>query len=453
MVTTDVLVINGSSAGVAAAIGAAEDGYSVAIIEPTRRLGGMITNGVSTDLHRDWTAGVVYKRFQNRIYRQMQLRGLLDESKNGKFYSPDDAEYEIRKLVSEHPNIKVYYDRQLTDVVMNRKSIDYVKTSWGWFKADWYVDATPAGDVLVKTGIRNVDYRLGRESSASYLEPPAPITPDDPDTLMQAYTYRLTLEPGGYLPARPADYYDNLPLYRAVQPDNKYECTIDGVRYANMRLQRCLPGGKLDLNIDKVGINHDYVLANQARRDQIAAEHRNFVIGYVHYLNQTRGYNLGLSRSDYTNNGYFPERLYVREGARLIGKKTLTYHNMVKGSTQNTWPGSIALGEYGMDSHDVTGTVSGHPDNTGGFWLPTDVYEIPYEIMVSNRYDNVIWPMAVSATHVAYGSLRIEPVRMAMGYAAGRSFRIADDMDRPIHWHNIAKLRRRLQAAGQAVDK
>jgi hypothetical protein len=193
-------------------------------------------------------------------------------------------------------------------------------------------------------------------------------------------------------------------------------------RYFGMRIQRCLPDRKMDLNVDLFGVNHDYP-TDEATRAATEERLRGFVLGYLHWLRTEAGMpELGLPHDDYVDNGGFPSVLYVREGRRARGRETFTQHNAVHDSP---WPGahrrSVAIGEYGLDSHCVgpPGGVSGGPTCEGGFWVGARPYSVPYDVMVPVGFDNLLVTAAVSASHVGYSTLRMEPVRMNLGHAAG----------------------------------
>lgn len=252
----------------------------------------------------------------------------------------------------------------------------------------------------------------------------------------------------------PATYAEDLPAYRSVvRRRDRWRCLIGGTEYWGMRIQRCLPKGKIDINIDLFGANSDYPVADLQRRRAVEERLRDFVIGWLHFVRTELGHpELGLSRDDYDDNGGFPVVLYVREGRRSLGDVVFTEHDARAGGV-TAKPTSVAIGSYGLDSHCVgpPGAASGGPLCEGGFWAGTDPYQVPYEVMVPRRFDNLLLPVPVSASHVGYSTLRMEPVRMALGYAAGLAADQAIRRRVPVGQVDVPRLQSALLAAGQAL--
>ena len=426
----DVVVVGASSAGVGAAIGAARAGARVLLTESSRRLGGMLTNGVTTDmLRRDASSGLFDEH--RRLVRDA-YRGHRDEelAADGFIAEPDVALAALVTLL-DHPGIRIRRGVGLTGATAEGRVVTGVGLR-GWLgrstaRAPVFVDGTPEGDLLGAVGVEGEDWVVGREGQDVYGESLAPPTGD---RLQQAYTYRLTVEVGGHADYEvPATYEEDRPRYASIDREaaGQRECTLpqpDGstVRYHGMRIQRCLPDAKMDINVDLFGENHDHP-TDEGSRPATEERLRDFVIGYLHWLRTEAGMpELGLPRDDYVDNDGFPSVLYVREGRRARGRETFTQHNAIHDSP---WPGehrrSVAIGEYGLDSHCVgpPGGVSGGPTCEGGFWVNARPYSVPYDIMVPVGFDNLLVAAAVSASHVGYSTLRMEPVRMNIGYAAG----------------------------------
>jgi hypothetical protein len=165
---------------------------------------------------------------------------------------------------------------------------------------------------------------------------------------------------------------------------------------------------------------------------------------------------LGLPVDDYTDNGGFPSVLYVREGRRMLGRKVFTQGNVTAA------PGtdrpvlerrSVAIGEYGMDSHCVgpRGAVSGSDSCEGGFWVSVVPYQVPFDVMVPREITNLLVPGAVSASHVAYSTLRMELTRMSLGFAAGTAAAGVAQRGGSFGRVNVRALQMDLLAAKQAL--
>ena len=165
---------------------------------------------------------------------------------------------------------------------------------------------------------------------------------------------------------------------------------------------------------------------------------------------------LGLPTDDYADNDGFPSVLYVREGRRMLGRKVFTQADVtaVPGSDRpKLQRRSVAIGEYGMDSHCVgpRGAVSGSDSCEGGFWVGVPPYQVPYDVMVPQRITNLLVPGAVSASHVAYSTLRMELTRMNLGFAAGMAAAGVARRGRSVADVNVRSLQMDLLAASQAL--
>ncbi len=260
----------------------------------------------------------------------------------------------------------------------------------------------------------------------------------------------------------PATFDEDRLRYPLIDRDDPGQRTCDitgpggsNVHYFGMRIQRCLPDAKMDLNVDLFGANHAYPTTDRAGRAAIEARLGGFVLGYLHWLRTEAGMpELGLPVDDYVDNDGFPSVLYVREGRRLRGLETFVQHNAAHDSP---WPAehrrSVAIGEYGLDSHCVgpPGGISGGPACEGGFWWGARPYSIPYDVMVPLGFDNLLVAAAVSASHVGYSTLRMEPVRMNIGYAAGIAAAIAARTATKVADVDIDDLQRNLVGRGQAL--
>jgi hypothetical protein len=189
-----------------------------------------------------------------------------------------------------------------------------------------------------------------------------------------------------------------------------------------------LPNGKFELNqhpwgADLPGINYGYPTATRAERSKIDTLYRNRALGYLYYLQTELGMSsLGLCPEDYPETDGFPESLYVREARRMIGCAYMKECDVTLAFERPVFD-PIAVGDYPMDSHAVEPLSDSDAKHRGEgeFWLAnhTPRYHVPLGVILPKDTPGVIVPTAVSASHVAYGTLRMEPVRMQMGQAAG----------------------------------
>lgn len=472
--TVDVVVLGGGSAGVSAAVTATRLGLDVVLVAELPRLGGMISSGVSeTDLGPRAASNGMFEEVRGEIAARYAARGLLEESRDGLVYEPDVAADVIAELVADAGTevMSGFRLREVDGVLMEGDRVSRVVVEGDEvieLAASVFIDATDTGDLLGQAGAMDVDWVVGRESTDTYGEPHAgEIVVDEGqsrvggsgrgDRRVQAYNYRMTVEPGGVTDDEvPADYAENLPRYRRLPPGGG-SCVIDGRSYQEMWIQACVPGGKMDINVDRVGLNDGYATGSYAEREATARRLRDFALGYLHYLRTERGMpELGLPRDDYEETGHFPPVLYVREARRLVGLSVLTERDVLlpPGSTESRPPrqlDSIAIGAYFCDSHCVSGVEETQRGCEGGFFMPLAPYQVPYGVMVPSRIDGLLVPHAASTSHVAYGTVRMEPVRMSLGQAAAVAASIALERGVSLRQVPVEDVQAELASQGQAL--
>ena len=360
-----------------------------------------------------------------------------------------------------------------------------------------FMDAGYEGDLLAAAG---VPYTVGREARATYGEtlngvstaharapqfPPglsAYRVPGDPssgllpfiqpgppgeegsgDARVQAYCFRMCLtdHPDNRVPfAKPAGYDpDQYALLQRVLESGWREV---------FRKFDLIPNRKTDTNnhgpfsFDFIGMNHDYPEADYATRDRIIAAHRAYQAGWLYYLAhdprvpdevRTKMATWGLARDEFADNGHWPHQLYVREARRMIGAAVMTEaHCRGKAVAAD----SVGLAAYGMDSHnvqrycDTNGFVRNEGDVQVGVPGP---YPISYGAITprAGACDNLLVPVCVSASHIAYGSIRMEPVFMVLGQSAATAAALALQENVPVQQVPYDKLRARLLADSQRL--
>jgi hypothetical protein len=193
------------------------------------------------------------------------------------------------------------------------------------------------------------------------------------------------------------------------------------------------------VSLDLIGASHAYPEAGYQMRSQIRQEHVDYTTGLLYFLGHDakvpqhiRNEMLlwGLCQDEFQDSGGWPHQLYVREARRMIGRYVMTKANCALSVTVDD---GIAQGSYAIDSHGVQRYINnnGWARNEGGFlkypagqMLP---YDIPYRAITpkENECRNLIGPGCISASHVAYSSVRMEPVFMMTGEAAGRAAAMA----------------------------
>ncbi len=366
------------------------------------------------------------------------------------------------------------------------------------FPGKQFIDATYEGDLLARAGVA---YTVGREANTQYgetlngiearysrshqfsLAVDPFIKPGDAasglvpnihagepgqdgaaDSRVQAYNYRICLtdDPRNRVPfPKPADYDEKEfeLLFRF------YEAGSKGIPWN----PHYMPNRKNDTNnsgafsTDYIGMSDAYPNADYTTRDKIALAHTRYDQGLLWTLaNHPRipakvresFSKWGLPKDEFTDNGNWPYQLYVREARRMIGEYVMTQDD-VEG--RRKFDDSVGLGSYGMDSHNCQRYVdaSGHARNEGDVQVHGFApYGISYRSIVpkSSECTNLLVPVCMSASHIAYGSIRMEPVYMILGQSCGTAAVLAIDDNMDVQKVSYPKLRERLVADKQLLE-
>jgi len=439
----DVIVVGATSAGVGAATAAGRQGMKVALIEETPTLGGMLANGLSnTDLRSPGGSIGIFEEFRLRSKKYYTERFPDDPvmksvyfAREGFRYEPHVADGIFKQMVSEIPSIRVFYRRVPTGVLRDGNRVRGVMTldvedgNAAEFLAPITIDATHEGDLLPLAGAK---FRLGREPR-SKEEPHAGQTymtstgetfgSGAGDKQIQAYAMLLTIKdygPGADKTiAEPLGYN---PKNYAPLPKAETFWYRSGI----------LPNGKFEVNenldgTDAVGLNAGYLDGNRSVRRRVWEKYRDYALGYLYFRQTVMGEkNYGLAEDEYPDNHNLPYILYVREGRRLEGVHMFDERDAIRVPGFLRPPlqlDSVAVGDWPIDSHAVSRSDEGYVFLSGD----ADKYHImaphqaPYQIMVPTEIEGLLVPMAVSATHVGFQVLRLEPIRIALGQAAGNA--------------------------------
>jgi hypothetical protein len=208
-------------------------------------------------------------------------------------------------------------------------------------------------------------------------------------------------------------------------------------------------------------MNYNYPEASYERRREILREHETYQKGWLYFIAndprvprevQERMRRWGLPKDEFTDNGGWPHQIYVREARRMIGQFVMTENELLK---RHPTPQSVGMGSYTMDSHNVQRyiTPDGHVQNEGDIGVSLQPYEIAYGALVPKKgqADNLLVPVCVSSSHIAYGSVRMEPVFMILGQAAATAATLAMDADLVVQDLPYAQLHERLLKDGQVL--
>ena len=369
------------------------------------------------------------------------------------------------------------------------------------FKGKMFIDATYEGDLMATAG---VSYHVGREANSVYGEEWNGIqtgvyhhrhhfqvldyqidpywTPGDPssgllprisgehpgvkgegDDKVQAYCFRMCMSnhPDNRIPfPRPANY-----------DSTQYELLVrifDAGWDEWFGKFDLIPNRKTDTNnhgpfsSDNIGMNYDYPEASYERRKEIIQEHRDYQSGLLYFVQndprvpektQKEFQEWGLAKDEFTDNGNWPHQIYVREARRMIGNYVMTENELLQ---KKPTPESVGMGSYTIDSHNIQRFVdeNGHVQNEGDIGVPLPgPYEIAYGSLVPKKEEctNLLVPVAVSASHIAFGSIRMEPVFMILGQSATTAAVLALDQGIPVQDVSYAQLKEKLLEDGQVL--
>lgn len=498
--TVDICIYGGTSAGVIAAYSARKLGKSVLLIEPGRRLGGLSTGGLGyTDIGNKYAVTGLALNF----YRQL---GKHYGSFEQWVFEPHVAEATFARYIRQ-ANVPVLYNHRLTAV--ERKGQRIVSISLETtasprpgepaverVRANQFIDCSYEGDLMAKAGVR---YTVGREANARYGETINGVQlmtghqfPDgiDPyrvpgkpesgllwgisaarllpngtgDQLVQAYNYRicLTNNPANRVPiTRPVGYdstrYDLLLRLMAASPQKR--------KLNDYFIWSRMPNGKTDINnrggfsTDMIGTSHRYPEATYPERTAIIAEHERYTKGLLYFVGHDPRVpdelrreiaDWGYPNDEYTDTGHWSPQLYVREARRMVGDYVMTQANC---EAKAVVTDGVGMAAYTMDSHNCQRIVvekagqkmvknEGNVE-VGGF----PPYPISYRALTpkAGECTNLLVPVCLSASHIAYGSIRMEPVFMVLGQATAVAASMAIDARTSVQGVNVAGLQKKLR--------
>ncbi len=467
----DVVVFGATPAGIMASVSAAQRGESVVLIEPSYLVGGMMSGGLTkTDIGNRSTVGGLSLEFFSRVENHYREKygpesSQLKETRGGLFFEPHVADLVFSQMLEE-AGVLVLRKQQLVSADFDDNTLSALRTRHyetgieREFRGRVFIDSTYEGDLLAAG---HVPYRVGREARAEYGESLAGLT-DGPemyrgkgDHRVQAYNFRSTLTTRDDLRvaiAKPK-YYTPGPHRHFIEAVQKHGFRTFEELFHDAPLWGPV-NGKSDPNkADYTGANYNYPEADYATRAEIAARVRDHWLSMWWMLQndpelpeefKASARRWGLPKDEFVESGHVSPQIYVREARRLLGRHMLTQRDLERDRHK---PDTIALGSYNIDSHDVA--IFRTPEGLvkDGYLISSvDPYEIPYRSITPFAPRNLLVTCAVSATHIAYGSLRMEPVFMMIGQAAGFAAHLAHRDDLPAQDISIPKLQSLLTSAG-----
>jgi hypothetical protein len=451
---TDVAVFGATAAGVTAAVAAREAGASVVLVEPGKHIGGMVSGGLS------WTdvgdANVI-EGLALRFYEEVAKRyGAPLWAVKGP--EPHVAEaiftgllagVDVRLGTQELPEATVYVDASYEGDLLPRFRVPFAigRESQGLYGEQWAgrQPATRPGRHNFSVLLSPFDEDDGLLPHIREPELDARGWPSDRlgegDGGLQAYGFRvcLTDRAKNRLPFERPDDYDagEFELLR------RYLVAADVEAQDLMGLNTdLLPNGKCDVNsigpfslnlLD--GSNRDYPNGDADARERVRAHHLRYTQSLLYFLSNDDDVpanireelqRWGLCADEFRDTDGWPHQLYVREGRRMVGEHVLTESDLLDARPQ---PDEIARGSYNIDIREIERTWRYLPEytreaavfNEGYLSVAVPPYPIPYRSLTPKREDatNLLVPVCLSASHVAFGSVRMEPTLMMLGEAAG----------------------------------
>lgn len=448
-VVADVVILGATPAGVMAAVAAARHGRSVALVERHLHVGGVVSGGlVATDIGDRRTVGGLADDFFRRIATHYRETYGADSKqfkacREGLVFEPRAAEQIFDRMLGEQPLVRVWKQHRYRSAEHDGGTVtalvadDLAGGGTRVFRGRVFVDASYEGDLMA--GAR-VPYRIGREARAEYGEILAGISAGPPeirglgDHRTQAYNYRVAVTPvttNRVLFPRP-EHYDPSPF---LDTDGRRirEGRATGFGSFFTTVEKIGPNGKFDANwCDFPGNGEGYADGDWATRARIEARVRDFFLSRLYYFQngpdlpgafRAEARTWGLPKDEFADNGHFPFQIYVREGRRMIGSRVLAERDL----TQDRWkPDGVCAGSYGVDCHMIQYLAhDGRMELDHTRHVAVSSYAIPYACLTPREPGNLLVPVCLSATHVAYCSLRMEPVYMMLGHAAGDAAHLA----------------------------
>jgi hypothetical protein len=490
VIESDLCVYGGTPGGLGAAIQMSRLGKRAALMEFGRHLGGMTASGLGrTDFGNKAAIGGIAREFYRRL-------GQHYGEEESFYFEPKVAERTLQEMVRE-AGVDVFLEERLESVRKDgNRIVEMVMESGHSCRAPMFVDGSYEGDLMA---MAKVSYHVGREGNATYdetlngvhfghpnhnfkvfvdpyivegdarsgllkgISPDPPGRQGDGDRRIQAYNFRLLLTnvPDNRLPfPRPAGY----------DPD-RYTLLARYIKagiWDAMNLNWPLKNGKTDLNnfggfsTDNIGRNYEWPEGDYPTRERIFQDHVTYQQGLLWFLSNDERVpekirqevrTWGLPRDEFPETAGWPHQLYIREARRMVSDLVMTEHHCVRRRME---PDVVGLAAYTMDSHNCQRVVRGgramNEGNVevGGF----PPYPISYRAIVPRESEcaNLFVPVGLSSSHIAYGSIRMEPVFMVLGQSAATAAIMAIEAGVPVQRVDYAKLRARLLADGQALE-
>jgi len=510
----DIIIYGATPGGITAAIQAERMGRSAIIVNPNDHIGGCTTGGLTwTDYGLEWTIGGLADEFYKQVkqYYDDSAHWPYEDQAESRVYDPDEK---YMKSFEPKVALQIFQsmlDANGVEIVLNERLdlnssvnksgteiISILTESGNEYKGRMFIDATYEGDLMAFAG---VIYHVGRESEEKYGEPLAGVlgeeeqfrqpkkyfgpevdpydedgnllfgiqdvamgTPGEGDEKIQAYNFRMCLSkhPDNRIPIEEPENYD-ASRYELL---GRYVLAHPPQSIRDLITVRPVPNQKTDINdgcplsTDYIGANWEYPEGDYKTRETIIKDHTDFTKGLIYFIGHDQRIpenvrnemlQYGYAKDEFVENDHWNPQLYIREARRMIGEYVMTQHDCQKDTLKDT---SIGIGSYGVDSHHIQRIVKdGEVMNEGNFLAHHHPYEIPYEAITPKPEEctNLLVPVCVSSSHIAFGSIRMEPVYMILGQSAGTAAVLAIDNQQAIQKVDYNLLEKHLLKNGQKL--
>jgi hypothetical protein len=493
----DICIYGATSAGVIAAYTAKMQGKSVILLEASEHIGGLTTGGLGqTDIGNKYAITGLSRDLYRKVGKHY-----------GKFEQWTFEPKVTSKVFNDYlqkAQIKVLTGKELLKVTKSNNTIAKIElldenNQKITVNAQYFIDCSYEGDLMAMAG---VSFTVGREDNKKYNETwngvqmldkhqfpdgidPFKIKGDSSSGLLwgisseklasrgsgdqkvQAYNFRMCLTDSveNQIPITAPEDYDPSRyelLLRYIEKKQPHE-----LNWALMHIQP-MPHRKLDINnsgpfsTNLIGGNYDYPNANYAQRKSIQKAHENHIKGFFYFLgnddrvpehlrNEMKKW--GYPKDEFVKNEHFSPQMYVREARRMISDVVMTEKHCVG---QETVEDGIGLAAYTMDSHNTQRVVV--EDSYGKYQVKNegdvqmglgglDPYPISYRAIIPKKSEcnNLLVPVCLSASHIAFGSIRMEPVFMVLAQSAAMAAVLAIDSKKNLHEIDVPKLQKLLK--------
>jgi hypothetical protein len=501
----DVIVYGATPGGFCAAIAAAREGAKVVLIEPSAHVGGVNTGGLSFSDSNQTVRSTLLGLFEEwhlRVAADYAARGVklpydVAVKDNSVWTYEPHVAARVTDAMLKEASVKILTKQPLEGVEKNGARIVGLRTTAGTHTAKIFIDATYEGDLMARAG---VVWHIGRESRDEYGESfagrqypkekmaingfdtnglPLPfitsIRPGDDqagEETVMVYSFRLCLtkNPANRIPFPAPKAYDPARFELVRRYFQKYpNAPLPWDLYP-------LPGDKFDANngigkmfsMGLVGEANGWCASDPKGRAALWEKHKQYTLEFYQFLTTDEAVpakiratmaELGLCRDEFPETQHWSPQLYVREGRRMDGRYTLTQKDIIDDPKKDD---AIAVSSFPIDSHDCRRIALPDGVINEGTIYPVRIpgrrhgyaYHVPYRAITPSASEctNLLVPVALSATHVAYSSVRVEPTWMAIGQSAGIAAALAAKAGVTVQALDYPTLRKRLLTQNVVLD-